>query len=253
VSDYASVGLLSYNRPAFLQDAISSIHEHASAPFELIVHDDGSSDQQVYDVLMAEYTAGRISTLILNPPGHNQGVGTAINRMFKLGSGDPLIKLDQDLLMGPGWLARTQEILAENRQYSRDYKQRTGNTPKAQPRIGMLGLLHYHHDPVASMKCKLKDHGHTKMWQEHTHILGSAFALTRDAWRKFGPLAEHSAAFAEDWERMRQITAEDDWCCGLPPEDLCTNRGFGIGPSTVVVAEGTVATIHNEPRIFWQP
>ena len=31
------------------------------------------------------------------------------------------------------------------------------------------------------------------------------------------------------------VTAEDGWCCALPPDDLADNQGFGLGPSTVVV------------------
>lgn len=262
--DYASLCVLSYNRPQFLHDCLRTIHAHAGAPFELIVHDDGSADPDVQRILHSLLHAGMISTLITNPPGHNQGQGTALNRMFRIATGDPIIKLDQDLLFEPDWLAKTQAILKGNRERDR-IKRVLAHQPRPEPLIGLLGLLHYHHDPVASIKTKLADHSG---WSEHTHILGSAFAVTRDCWRDLGPFEEHSEAFAEDWVFQRKVTdsaghpksydennsegrrlGPKGYVCGLPPEDLCTNQGFGVGPSTVVVAEGTVASIHKEPVI----
>lgn len=235
--NYATACVLSYNRPAFLRECVASMIDQAGAPFELIVHDDGSTDPEVYEVLGEIHQRG--GTVVTNPPGWNQGVGTAINRMFKMASGDPLVKLDQDLIFHPRWLEHTQAILSANRDQSPGIA--------GEPRIGLLGLLHYAHEPVDSAVTIKADHGY---WTEHTHILGSAFALTREAWETFGPLAEHSDAFAEDWERMKEIDASDLMVNALPPSDLCFNRGFGIGPSTVVVAPGTVATIHHSPFLL---
>lgn len=236
--EYASVCVLSYQRPAFLRECLASLVEQANAPFELIIHDDGSQDPDCYRVIGEYGMAG--ATTILNRPGHNQGVGTAINRMFKIATGDPLIKVDQDLIFHPGWLAQAQEILSTNRD-------RSHVVEGVEPRIGLMGLLHYYHEPVDSSKTIIDEHGY---WTEHTHILGSAFALTREAWDAFGPLAEHSDAFAEDWERMKEIHASGLMVNALPPADLCFNRGFGIGPSTVVVGEGQVQKINHGPHLF---
>lgn len=244
---YASVCVLSYNRPAFLRECIMSLIANAGAPFELIVHDDGSTDEDCYRVLGEVGMAG--ATVVTNAIGHNQGVGTAINRMFKIASGDPLIKVDQDLIFRWGWLARVQEILAANRDRSPDLPSAIvgAGGGAIEPRIGLLGLLHYHHEPVDSSKTIIEHHGE---WTEHTHILGSGFALTREAWQHFGPFSEHSAAFAEDWERMKEIERSGVLVNALPPGDLCVNRGFGIGPSTVVVAPDTVAEIHTGPYLM---
>lgn len=240
---YATVCVLSYNRPKFLRECIASLIEQADAPFELLIHDDGSLDSDVYAVLNEAHRLG--ATGIVNPKGHNQGVGTAINRMFKIASGDPLIKVDQDIIFHPGWLERVQTILAENRDRSLPIGQHA--TPAIEPRIGLLGLLHYHHDPVDSAKTMKVDHGY---WTERTHILGSAFALRREAWDLFGEFDEHSDAFSEDWQRMREIEASGLMVNGLPPNDLCFNRGFGIGPSTVVTGPSRVQPIHHRPYVF---
>lgn len=243
MSDYASCCLLSYERPAFLRTAIETLLANAESPLELIVHDDGSTNPGVRAVLLEALDAGRVSTVILNPAGWNSGQGTALNRMFNMATGDPIIKCDQDLIFHPGWLRKMLEILAANRE-----EVDVCADPIWGARIGLLGAFHYHHDPVDSAKTKIAQHDG---WQEHSHLCGSAFAVTRDCWRALGPFNEGSAAFAEDWEFQRLVTESGRFVCGLPNEDLVTNQGFGIGAelSTVVVAPGQVHPIHMGPVI----
>lgn len=238
MADFASCCVLSYERPDFLRTAISTLRLNASAPLELIVHDDGSSNPEVRALLSDLINTRTVSRVILNPPGHNEGQGTALNRMFNMATGDPIIALDQDLIFGPDWLRRVQEILAANL---------LAGDLATEPDIGLLGLFHYHHDPVDSAKTKIAQHDG---WQEHSHICGSGFAVTRECWRALGPFTEHSEAFAEDWEFQRLVTESGRFVCALPDEDLVENQGFGIGPSTVVIARHTVQPIHHEPVIF---
>ncbi len=259
---YASCCVLSFNRPTLLEKTLRTMREHAGAPLEIIVHDDGSDSFAVIEFLQNELAEGRISTLLLNPPGHNQGQGTALNRMFRMATGDPIIKVDHDLEFEPDWLVKLNAILDSNRMRDR-ISRALAHQPKPEPLIGLLGLLHYHHDPVASIKCLVDQHAG---WQEHTHILGSAFAVRRECWRKLGPFQEHSTAFAEDWAFQRAVTdSEGDsrayhdghekelgpkgYVCGLPNEDLCKNVGMGIGPSTVNTGTG-VQPIHTTPVIL---
>lgn len=234
---FATACVLSYNRPHFLRQSIETMLSGAEFPLELIVHDDGS-DEETTNWLFEVHSAGLISTVILNPKGHNQGQGTALNRMFNMAAGDPILKLDQDLVYRQGWLRRVVEILDMNQEGA-------GIAPA--PPIGLLGLFHYLHEPVDSRKTIVHDWGY---FQHHTHICGSCFAMPREAWEAMRPFEEHSAAFAEDWDMQKRVDASGFIVNGLPPEDLVENVGFGVGPSTVVVAENTVAEIKTEPRIF---
>lgn len=227
--NYASCCVLSYNRPELLRNSLTSMVDNAHHPFELIVHDDGSADEGVLEYLHTLQRSGLISSLILNPPGHNQGQGVALNRMFNMASGDPILKLDQDMIYNDGWLSDVVATLNSN------------------PRIGLLGLFHYHHDPVDTAKCRIADHGDH---EEHRIICGSGFAIPRAAWDALGPFEEHSDAFAEDHDMQVRVTARDDMYCALPKGDLVTNVGFGVGPSTVVVDHGTVAKIHHGPMVI---
>lgn len=226
---HASCCVLSFNRPAFLWECLTGLLD-AGVPLELIVHDDGSSDDGVYRVLN-EFRDR--ATIIANPPGWNTGQGTALNRMFSIASGDPIIKLDQDILFTSGWLTKTQAIMQPN------------------PQIGLLGLFHYHHEPCDSAKTRIRQYDG---WSSRTHILGSAFAVRRECWEELGPFAEHSAAFDEDWVFQCKVTESSDWVCALPDEDLVANQGFGVGPSTVVVAgangQPTVTPIHTGPKVL---
>jgi glycosyltransferase involved in cell wall biosynthesis len=223
---FASCCVLSYERPRFLRDCLSSLTD-AGAPFELIIHDDGSSDPEVRRLLLGAVDDG--ATVILNAPGHNQGQGTALNRMFSIAAGDPIVKLDQDLTFTSGWLAHAAALL---------------DTEGA---LGLLGLMHYHHDPVNSARTLVYQ---WEGWSVRTHILGSAFAVKRACWEQLGPFEEHSPAFAEDWAFQRAVTDSGLWVCGLPDEDLVCNQGFGIGRSTVVLDGARITPIHNGPRLI---
>lgn len=235
-SPFASLCVLSYNRPNFLKNSLESLKDSPGHPYELIIHDDGSSDLYAYPKDSGE-SVGNIlldaknngATIIQNSPGHNQGQGVALNRMFNMAKGDPIIKLDQDLHYYPGWLLEVKRLMGAN------------------PSIGLLGLLHYYHDPVDSHKTVKVRHDE---WSEHTHILGSAFAMRRACWEELGPFEEHSEAFAEDYVMQRKVAESGKWKCALPKESLVKNLGMGIPHSTVVTKDGGVQKIHTSPFVI---
>lgn len=239
---FATLCVLSYNRPTFLARMLNSLHE-SGAPYELIVHDDGSDGFVVSDLLRRR-RRGEISTVIENTPGHNQGQGVALNRMFAMAKGDPIVKLDQDLTFRPGWLRVVMDLLGTNFNLQDPLHPGYGREPE----IGLLGLLHYWHAPVDSRETRIQQF---EGWSSRTHILGSGFAVTRRCWDALGPFEEHSEAFAEDWIFQRRVTESQGFVCGLPDESLCENHGMGPGPSTVVLSErpGDVQPIHKTPFI----
>lgn len=239
MTNFASLCILSYNRPEYLNKTLNSLKYNTTEPYELIIHDDGSTDDHevnpyigmcLDDVL--EWAQDQLgATVIRNKPGWNQGQGVALNRMFNIAKGDILIKLDADLEFEEGWLDETRYLIE-------------GYTD-----IGLLGLLHYYHDPVDSRKTQLLN---TNEFTTHTHILGSAFAMHRVIYNYYGPFSEYSEAFAEDWEMQKKITDSKNHFCALPKQDLVKNVGMGIGRSTVVTEDGSVAKIHKSPYVINQ-
>ena len=232
MTGFATICLLSYNRPQFVVGAIQSATDCAEYPVEVIVHDDGS-DAETRNQLLALRDEGLISTLILNAPGHNEGQGIALNRMFAMAKGDPIIKMDHDLLFQRGWLRQSVSILRANQT------------------IGALGLFKYRADPVRWQDKLIRSHDR---WDEVEDFVGSCMVIPRRAWDTFGPFEERSVAFAEDMVFKKRVHEAEGWCCALTAEDLALNRGFGPGPSTVVhqKADGSigVASIKDGPMVI---
>lgn len=223
--------MLSFERPNYLKNTLKSLKDKPGHPYQLIIHDDGSTDANTTQLIYDQAMQG--ATTIFNSPGNNQGQGVALNRMFQMSRGDPIIKLDADLHFHPGWLMETVRLMNEN------------------PQIGLLGLLHYYHDPVDTHKTIIERHDE---WSEHTHILGSAFAVRRECWEELGPFEEGSEAFAEDFIFQQAVTESDNWVCALPKESLVDNLGMGLGKSMVVQDDGNggmkVHSIRKEPYVF---
>lgn len=241
---FATACVLSYERPDFLRQSIETMIEHADWPLEIIVHDDGSKDPRVNALLQGLLAEGKVSTVMLNPPGHNEGQGIALNRMFHAAQGDPIIKLDQDLVYQPGWLAESVRTLEANRARMQD----PNNPLEGEPAIGALGLFRYPAEPVRYEDMFVQHWGGE--WEECKDFVGSAMVIPRDAWEAFGPFDHHSDAFAEDREFKMKLRAEG-LALALPSGgDLVVNVGFGVGPSTVVVDHGTVAGINHGPHII---
>lgn len=236
MSDYASLCFLSYNRAQFLSEAVASAKSAAGYPCEVVVHDDGSTDPSVMPMLTGMLERGEISRLVANPPGRNEGVGAAFNRAVGVATGDPVIKLDQDLVFNSGWLADVVRILDDDRS------------------VAALGLFRYHCDPVDWRKMNHREPP-ADLRSGHEYVddfVGSAIAIPRRAWRELGRFPEHSAAFAEDVEWKKNAQAAG-WELALPTSDLAVNRGFGVGPSTVAVirdGELTASEIVTETTVF---
>jgi glycosyltransferase involved in cell wall biosynthesis len=238
----ASVCVLSFNRPEFLAQAIEHARDQAGYPCEIVAHDDGSKDPDVYPLLLDLLNNARISRLVLQPPGHNQGVGESIRAAFGVASGEILVKYDQDLIARPGWLAKAVAILDAPAVFSPV----TGTA-----RVGCVGLFRYDHDPVDHRKMFLHQHDG---YQEVEDFVGSAFAIKRSVYEECGPITTHSDGFGED-KTLKEAVQAKGYILALPDEDVVSNVGWGVGPSTVNEAfedDGSVrvAKIHHGPVQF---
>lgn len=235
---FASCCVLSFNRIQFLSRSLESLRAHADYPVEIIVHDDGSDQgggATLRNYLNDEVDAGRVSTIIRNPPGYNQGQGIALNRMFDMARGDYIIKLDQDLIYKPGWLRQAITILENNKD------------DVTQPRIGALGLFKYSAPPVEHTAMHERD---WPGWEQVQDFVGSGFLVPRDIWEELRPFEERSAAFAEDIEFKQRLQGAG-YKLALPPHDLADNIGFGVGPSTVAVErDGQLTAERIKPGTF---
>jgi len=194
MTDFASVCISAWNRPELLKRCLESLWTNTRAKFELIIHDDGSQDE-TSDYLYKLSREGKISTLITNPPGHNRGHGTSVNRAINISEGKYIVKVNGDDEFSPGWLAKAVRVM------------------ELFPEIGLLHLAHY--DFTALWNRRRPEYGvkdpnidyytlHSET-REGVNIRvvwcgpGDGFMFTREFWDKVGPWhSEYDPAFGED-------------------------------------------------------
>ena len=190
---FTSIVVSAWNRPELLRRCLESLWANTWARFELVVHDDGSQDE-TSDYLYGLLREGKISTLITNPPGHNRGHGTSVNRAVNISEGEYIVKLNGDDEFTPGWLTRavrTMELFPEigllhlaHYDYTNLWNQRYPDRPK-DPRIDYYTL---HRETREGMAARV-------VWCGP----GDGFMFRREFWDEVGPwLSEYDLAFGED-------------------------------------------------------
>lgn len=94
--DIISIVIPTLNRYLWIEKLINSLHEYADYPFEIIVNDDGSSDES--GMLIHEKLFDKITFLIYNcRKGKNQGLPTVINRMVSCSTSKYIVMLNSDM------------------------------------------------------------------------------------------------------------------------------------------------------------
>ena len=95
---FITFAIPTFCRPYYLEKALDSLEEHADMPYEVVVHDDGSSKEfrdAVFDM------SDRISTVVFNN-GMNTGLVNSANRAIGLASSKYIVFMADDCyLTGP--------------------------------------------------------------------------------------------------------------------------------------------------------
>ena len=118
MSPSVSVIIRTYNRADYLGQAIESVLAQTFREFELIVVDDGSTDDTA--ALLARYS-GRLTPIILNRTANPSAI---FNAGIRAASGEFVAFLDDDDLWLPHKLEQQVKLLAENASFGFSY----GNT-----------------------------------------------------------------------------------------------------------------------------
>lgn len=210
--DYASLCLQTLERPDALVKCMTSLWEHTHYPYELLVHDDGSTHPSVQDWLLASWKSGLISALIYgNPPGYNTGTGVPLHRLFQCSHGRYVVKLDADLIFEDGWLEDAVRVM------------------EAFPEVVWLGLVYWarFHD-----KSLIRKESRAGVDIElHWKAITTAFMVRRTALEPLGHLPEYSTSFSDD------VTM-----CGAIFPGLCLCR-TEERPPLEVLTKGWLATL----------
>jgi GT2 family glycosyltransferase len=96
-----SISILAMNRPAILKETVESVLKYATQPYEVIIVDNGSTDQETISFLKSIEDR---ATVIFNDKNLGLSVGT--NQGFEASKYDTLIHLDDDcVIRAPAWNA----------------------------------------------------------------------------------------------------------------------------------------------------
>ncbi len=106
-----SVILPSYNHERFIAEAIESVLGQTVEDFELIIVDDGSSDNSKEIIESYRVKDARIRTFF---NGKNQGISRTMNRGLKEAAGEFMAFISSDDIWLEGKLERQLEILRQN-------------------------------------------------------------------------------------------------------------------------------------------
>jgi glycosyltransferase involved in cell wall biosynthesis len=141
VNPLVSVIVPTYNGEAFLRETLDSVFAQTYQPFEVVVCDDGSSDQTL--AILAEY-AGRLRLV----QQKNQGVAAARNRASLEARGEFLAFLDHDDLWEPHMLATLVPMLVAHPSFGLVYADAWIIDSKSNLRGRRGSFLHYAHGDV---------------------------------------------------------------------------------------------------------
>lgn len=109
MSDLVSIGIPMYNAEKFIKQAVQSVLNQTYDNFELIITDDGSTDQSV-DIVIS-FNDHRIRLI---KDGLNKGISYRLNQQINLARGDFFVRMDADDIMFPDRIEKQLDFLMKN-------------------------------------------------------------------------------------------------------------------------------------------
>lgn len=232
-----SVLIPTYNRSAYLMQAVQSVEAQTFKDWEIIVVDDGSTDETTA-------MASRFARAIRYEYQRNQGVSSARNRAFALAGGEYVVFLDSDDLLLPNSLAILSQALHEN------------------PDIGVVHSNGYVIDQTGRRVGELS--AHRRLPVEDTleyFVLGSpviglhSAMIRRTALEAVdGPFDETMAGY-EDWDLFLRLKVSGTRFLFLP-EPTCCYRFHGgnkSAPQSTLSEKRRQALERNRMKVLAAP
>ncbi len=105
-----SVYIPAYNCQDFIRDALYSVLNQTYTDFEILVTDDGGTDETANIVQDIAKSDSRIRFF----PKMNGGIGSACNHMLSFAKGEYALQLDGDDILAPDTIEKMVEVLDEN-------------------------------------------------------------------------------------------------------------------------------------------
>jgi len=181
-----SVLLSTYNSSQYIDASVQSILEQTYQDFELIITDDGSSDNTL--AILEQFKDPRIRYVIHE---HNKGLIYSLNEGIELSSGEYIARMDADDIATPHRLEQQAAYLDAN------------------PQVGVLGgLMRWLH--THALIPKPVSHDGIRCWQLFHSCLGHPTVMLRaNVLHQHGIRYDEQYKHAEDyeiWERLGRVT-----------------------------------------------
>lgn len=114
INPNVSIGIPFYNAENFLGNTIKSIIAQRYSCWELILVDDGSSDNSLN---IAKYYANRDSRIRVISDGENKKLPARLNQLISESKGAYVARMDADDIMHPQRLEKQLQFLEKNKHY----------------------------------------------------------------------------------------------------------------------------------------
>jgi glycosyltransferase involved in cell wall biosynthesis len=110
-----SINFLSYNHASFVGAALRSALAQDYPEYELIVHDDGSTDgtAEIIENILATEVPAHVHVIIAGD-GKNHGMVESFNRTLKVATGEVIMHIAGDDISHPNRLAKSVEVFQKH-------------------------------------------------------------------------------------------------------------------------------------------
>ncbi|WP_312886179.1 glycosyltransferase family 2 protein [Paenibacillus plantarum] len=171
-----SIIIPTFNGLTLLKACVSSIRQHTSVPYEIIVVDNGSGDGTL------TYCRNENIKFVALPA--NLGFPAACNYGLRLAEGDSLMLLNNDTIVTPNWLPMLLNCL-----YSREEVGMVGPVSnyvngKQKIRVRFTGI---------SNMARIYHHVNPRKWRETKRLVGFCLLFKRKLFEQVGVLDERFA------------------------------------------------------------
>ncbi|MGB3008845.1 MAG: glycosyltransferase [Candidatus Saccharimonadales bacterium] len=184
-----------YNLGNFIDDAVDSIKQQTYKNIEIIIIDDGSTDEQTL-IKIEEYKKDKSINVIQQT---NQGLSTTRNNGIAAAKGEYIVCLDSDDRLDKNFVEKCINKFDENS---------TGNVGIVTTWLKEFGLR--------NNIWKTSDYDVVKLLE--TNILHAASMFKKSAWQKVGGYKKEMVGGYEDWEFwLSMVESGYEWMCIREP------------------------------------
>jgi len=164
--NYVSIIIPHFNRPKYLPLIFESLDKFADLPYELLIHEDGSIDNSLDELLKYK---DKISTLLINTnKGYNVGLALSIDRLVDVSTSEYIIFMNNDCRLNRPCLNEIVDILKNEF-------------------VGIICLFEDNPKSVSEYLCTTKG---TKFYLKRGLGHGSAIAFRKSFFNNIGKTAE---------------------------------------------------------------